>query len=245
MYDFANKVVVVTGGNSGIGQAIAEKFDHHGAKVVIFGRDKARLEAVTTKLNRGFSVQGDIRNLADIERLFHETERKFGKIDVLVANAGIAGRRKVQEVDEQFFDEIVQTNYKALYFTVQRSLPHVNDGASIILISSIAAHQGRTENSVYASTKAAVSMLAKSFSADLLDRGIRVNALSPGFTDTPIFDSLKLRDTNLMEQFLQHIPHKRFAESKEMADAALYLAQASYVVGIDLIVDGGVTFLRS
>jgi NAD(P)-dependent dehydrogenase (short-subunit alcohol dehydrogenase family) len=122
MSEFNGKVVVVTGGNSGIGQAIAEKFDREGAKIVIFGRDQQKLDHVCKGLNQAFAVQGDIQKLADIKKLFKLTQDKFGKIDVLIANAGIASLRLVDDVDETYFDEIVNTNYKGLYFTVQRSL---------------------------------------------------------------------------------------------------------------------------
>jgi NAD(P)-dependent dehydrogenase (short-subunit alcohol dehydrogenase family) len=244
--NFKDKVVVITGGNSGIGKAIAEKFDQQGAKIVIFGRQKGTLEKSLKEFKQAIAIQGDIRKLSDIERLFEETKKNFGKVDVLIANAGIAARRDVQEVDEAFFDEIVDINYKGLYFTVQRSIPYLNPGASVVLISSIAAHVGIASHSVYSSTKAAVSRLARNFSADLIGKGIRVNALSPGFTDTPIFDPLKKSNPQEIKKYTQTIPMKRFAEASEVADAAVFLSspQASYIVGVDLIIDGGVTAIR-
>ncbi len=246
MKDFYNKVVVITGGNSGIGEAIAHKFDQEGAKVVIFGRDQNKLDAVCQKLHQGIAVKGDIQKLSDIENLFKITEKTFGKVDVLVANAGIASRKVVDEVDEDYFDEMVNINYKGVYFTVQRSIPLLNPGASVILISSIACHVGILNHSVYSSTKAAVSMLARNFAADLIKRKIRVNAISPGFTDTPIFDSAKKENSHLIEECCTAIPLARFGDPSEIAEAAAFLSspQAAYIVGIDLVVDGGVTAIN-
>ena len=141
-----NKVVVITGGNSGIGKAIASKFDLEGAKTVIFGRDKSKLHETQEKLNNAITIQGDIRNMTDLSTLFKTTENELGKIDVLIANAGVGTRRHVNEVDEIFFDEIVDINFKGTYFTVQKSIPFLNDGAYVILISSIAAHIGWQEH---------------------------------------------------------------------------------------------------
>jgi NAD(P)-dependent dehydrogenase (short-subunit alcohol dehydrogenase family) len=236
-----DKVVVITGGNSGIGEAIAKKFDQEGAKVVIFGRDQKKLDQVNKHLKKGLTIQGDVRNLPDLERLFQMTQNSFGPIDVLVANAGIAERRKVDDVDEKFFDEMVGINYKGLYFTVQRSIPSLNKGASVILISSAAAHKGWHNHSVYSSTKAAVSMLARNFAADLVDRGIRVNAVSPGFTDTPLFDTWKETQPSIINDLEKKVPVKRFASPAEIAEAVYFLSspQAAYIVGVDLVVDGG------
>jgi len=243
MGDFKDKVVVITGGNSGIGEAIASRFDQEGAKIVIFGRDQQKLNQVSQELHQCIGIQGDVQKLSDIERLFKSTHDKFGKVDVLIANAGIASRRHVEEVDEHYFDEMVNINYKGVYFTVQRSIPYLNKGASVILISSVVQQIGFRSHSVYSSTKAAVSMLARNFAADLTDRGIRVNAISPGYTDTPIFDPLKSQKPDLLEKYSQDIPVKRFATSLEIAEAALFLSspKASYIVGIDLVVDGGVS----
>ncbi len=243
MNDFKDKVVVITGGNSGIGRAIAEKFDQEGAKIVIFGRDQHKLDRVCKTLRQAITVQGDVCNLSDIDQLFQQAYATFGKVDVLVANAGVASRRFVGDVDEAFFDEMVNINYKGVYFTVQRSLPYLEKGSSIILISSAAQQIGVRHHSVYSSTKAAVSMLARNFSADLVDRGIRVNAISPGYTDTPIFDTAKNKNPDIISQRTNEIPLKRFADPSEIAEAALFLSssKAAYIVGIDLVVDGGVS----
>ena len=240
MKNFKDKVVVVTGGNSGIGEAIADAFHQQGAKLAIFGRDKQKLDAVVKKLNeRIIAVQGDICKLSDIDKLYHQVNEAYGKIDVLVANAGIAGNQTVDQVDEQHFDSIMNTNLKGAYFTVQKAVSHLNNNACAILISSMACHGGWKGLSVYSAAKAAVSMLAQSFSADLIDRGIRVNAISPGFTDTPIFT-----DRTVLTTANKIIPVKRFATPQEIADAALFLAKSSYIVGQDLLVDGGTTMMR-
>lgn len=246
MSEFKDKVVVITGGNSGIGEAIAHKFDQEGAKVVIFGRDQNKLDRTCQELRQTLAVKGDVKNLFDLDELFKKTTQKFGKIDVLIANAGIASRKHVSEVDEEFFDDMVTTNYKGVYFTVQKSLSSLNPGASIILISSLACHVGAPNHSVYSSTKAAVSMMARNFSADLIDRGIRVNAISPGFIETPMFDPVKADNPNSLIEIAQKVPVKRFGDAEEIADAALFLSsnKAAYIVGVDLVVDGGVSALR-
>lgn len=247
MSEFKNKVVVVTGGNSGIGEAIAKKFNQLGARVVIFGRDQKKLDAVVKQeLPGAIAVQGDVKRIADLDKLFATTEHEFGKIDVLIANAGVSSRRIIDEVDEKFFDEIVDTNYKGVYFTVQRAVSRLNLGASVILISSAACHNGWHSHSVYSSAKAAVSMLARNFSADLIGRGIRVNAISPGMTETPIFDTWRQSNPNITEELAKEIPMKRFADPSEIASAAAYLSskEGSFIVGIDLVIDGGINSIR-
>lgn len=237
--NFQDKVVVITGGNSGIGEAIAKKFNAHKAKTVLFGRNRERLEKVAKELERVLIVEGDVTKTKDLDHLYQKTKEKFGAVDVLIANAGVGERRHIKEVNEEFFDYIVDINYKGLYFTVQRSTSYLNKGASIILISSAACHKGWKSHSVYSSTKAAVSQLARNFSADLVDEGIRVNALSPGFTETPIFDEAQKQNPNCKADYAKGVPLKRFASSEEIADAALFLSSAPYIVGIDLLVDGG------
>lgn len=243
MNEFFDKVVVITGGNSGIGEAIANKFNEHEAKIVIFDcADQKKLAAQCQKLKKAIFVQGDVRNISDIEKLYKETEKAFGaKIDVLIASAGIAGRRIVDEVDEEFFDHIVDTNFKGVYFTIQRAVPYLKNGSSVILISSVARLAGFQNDSVYSSTKAAISTLARNFAADLIKREIRVNAISPGYTDTPIFDKVKIHSPQIIKEFEESIPVGRFACPSEIANAALFLAstKSSYIVGSDLIIDGG------
>jgi NAD(P)-dependent dehydrogenase (short-subunit alcohol dehydrogenase family) len=237
MSSFKNKVVIVTGGNSGIGRAIAEEFDKEGAKLVIFGRNKEKLDQVQKKLRNSIAVAGDVCKISDLDNLFKVTSDKFGKVDVLIANAGIASRKPVDEVDEIYFDEMVNINFKGVYFTVQRAIPFLNNNASIVLISSMACHAGWPSHSVYSSTKAAVSMLAKNFSADLIQRGIRVNAISPGFTATEMYEK------NFVTEYKKRIPTGEFAKPEEIAKAAIYLSSpdAISIVGTDLVIDGGFT----
>ncbi|MFI4957474.1 MAG: SDR family NAD(P)-dependent oxidoreductase [Gammaproteobacteria bacterium] len=238
MSEFSNMVVVVTGGSSGIGKSIAEVFYKAGAHVVIFGRDLNKLEEMKRALPKILTVSGDVRKICDLDHLYAETQKVFGKIDVLVANAGVAALRKVDDVDEEFFDNIVDIIYKGAYFTVQRAVTHLKEGASVILISSMGCHVGMASHSVYCSAKAAVSMLARNFAADLIDRNIRVNAISPGFTDTPIFDS-----ADAVAELSKTIPIKRFANPNEIADVVYFLASSkgAYFVGADLVIDGGVS----
>ncbi len=240
MQSFKNKVVVITGGNSGIGKAIAKSFYEQEAKVVIFGRDKSKLQAVVKEFSSNITaVQGDVTSLSDLDKLYKTVNEIHGKIDVLVVNAGIAGGQIVDEVDEHHFDQIMNTNLKGAYFTVQRAVPFFNSKAAIVMISSMACHGGWKGLSVYSAAKAAVSVLAKSFSADLINRGIRVNAISPGFTDTPIFT-----DKSVIPVASDLVPIKRFASPEEIAQAAVFLAANEYVVGVDLLIDGGVSTIR-
>ena len=243
MAEFSNKTVVVTGGSSGIGLSIAQKFSHHGAKLAILGRDRQKLHAAAETLQDVLPFEGNVSKVADLDKFYKEIQQKFGKIDVLVANAGIAEPRSIHEVDESFFDEMVNINYKGVYFTVQRALPLLNKNASVILISSAAAHIGWPGHSVYSSTKAAVSYLAKSFSGDLISQGIRVNAISPGFVDTPMFDETKATSPEVMQKLNENIPAHRFATVEEIANAVFFLSssQAAYITGSDLIVDGGLS----
>jgi NAD(P)-dependent dehydrogenase (short-subunit alcohol dehydrogenase family) len=234
---FNNKVVVITGGNSGIGQSTAEEFNKEGAKIALFARNKSRLDRVKKTLTNAITVSGDVCTISDLDVLFKATNEKLGKIDILIANAGIASRRSVDDVDEAYFDEMININFKGVYFTVQRAIPFLNKNASIVLISSMASHGGWPSHSVYSSTKAAVSMLAKNFSADLIQRGIRVNAISPGFTVTDMYDK------NFITGYKNRIPSGEFAKPEEIAKAAIYLSSpdAISIVGIDLVIDGGFT----
>ena len=234
------KVAVVTGGNSGIGLAAAQEFKAQGAEVVIFGRtQKALDDAVQTIGNGTLAVQGDVTQLADLDRLYQQTVERFGKIDILMANAGIAKPAPIEQVDEAAFDETSNTNFKGAFFTVQRALSHLNDGASIILVTGYNNQKGIPGYSVNSATKAALRSLARTFSAELLHRGIRVNALSPGNIETPIFGKLGLPVEP--QKWAEQIPIKRIGTAEEMAKAALFLASSdsSYVLGAELVVDGG------
>ena len=245
----AGKVAVITGGNSGIGLAIAQEFTHQGANVVIFGRNAQTLDEASEHIGNGtLAVQGDVTQLADLERLYQQTIARFGKIDILVANAGVAKPAPLDLTDEALFDLTSDVNFKGAFFTVQKAVPHLNEGASIILTTSAGNVKGLPNFSVYVATKAAVRSLARSFSAELLPRGIRVNALSPGPIETPIFGRMGLPQEavdGIAEQISAMTPIKRFGQPNEMAKAALFLASpdSSYVVGSELVADGGMSQL--
>ena len=245
MEKLANKVAVITGGNSGIGLAIAKQFRAEGARIAIFGRDAKTLKLASEELGSGtVAIQGDVTRLADLDRLYRETTERLGKIDILVANAGIATFTPIDNTTETQFDQISDINFKGAFFTVQKAVAHLNPGASILLVTSAANTLGRQSLSIYAATKAAVRSLARSFSADLLPRGVRVNALSPGPILTPIFDRLGMPKEQLEEvakTFVEQNPMKRFGTAEEMAQAALFLASpaSSYVAGAELVADGG------
>jgi len=239
------KVAVVTGGNSGIGLATALRFRDEGARVAIFGRSQETLAAAAAELgDAGHAVRGDVTSLADLDRLFSETAQRFGKIDVLVVNAGIAKVFPLAEADEAAFDQVADINFKGAFFTVQRALPHLNDGASIILVSSTLNHLGLEGFSVYSATKAALRSLARTFANELKGRGIRVNLLSPGPIETPLYGRLGLPQEAVEEfgvDIIDRVPLGRFGSSEEMAAAALFLAStnSSYVNGSELAADGG------
>src|SRR3979411_1097814 len=182
------KVAVVTGGNSGIGLATAKRFQEEGAKVAILGRSRQTLdEAVKTIGNGVVAVQGDVANLADIDKMYGEVAQKLGKIDVLFVNAGVAKFAPFAETSESTYDEQFDINIKGAYFTIQKALPLLNDGASIILNTSAADRKGTVGASAYSATKAALRSLARTVAAELADRGIRVNTVAPGPIVTPIF----------------------------------------------------------
>jgi NAD(P)-dependent dehydrogenase (short-subunit alcohol dehydrogenase family) len=247
----AGKVAVITGGNSGIGLAMAREFRANGAKVVIFGRSRQTLDQAAASLGSdAIAIQGDVCRLADLEHLFEEGERKFGKVDVLVANAGIAKFGPVDSLSEELFDEVSDILFKGVFFTVQKALPHMRDGSSVILVSaSDADKQGRVGTSVYTAAKAAVRALARSMSVELLSRRIRVNVLSPGMTDTPIINREGgppgMTPEELAAAITNTIPMRRRGTSEEMAKAALFFASddSVYCLGSELMVDGGLTQL--
>ncbi|GJM06432.1 MAG: oxidoreductase [marine bacterium B5-7] len=237
-----NKVAVVTGGNSGIGRGIVERFIEEGAKLAILGRNKSTLDEMQASYpNDLLAVSGDISSTDDLKMLFQKTVDTFGKIDVLVANAGNVKRVSVADASEEDFDSMSNANYRGTFFTVNLAIPSLNKNASIILISSVAAHMSRINHSIYSSSKAAVSKLAQNFAFDLAEQGIRVNAISPGYIKTPLFDKKLLEQADFLEEKKQYIPLKKIGSPKDIANAALFLAseESSYITGTDLIVDGG------
>ncbi|HYL72652.1 MAG TPA: SDR family oxidoreductase [Bryobacteraceae bacterium] len=246
-----NKIAVITGGNSGIGLATALEFKANGAKVVIFGRSRQTLDRAAARLgDDALSFQGDVRNLGDLQDLFEQTAQRFGKIDVLVANAGIAKFAPVDVLSEDLFDELSGILFKGVFFTVQKALPHLRDGASIILVGSGDSDKlGRVGTSIYTAAKAAVRSLARSLSAELLSRRIRVNVLGPGMTETPIITREGglpgVTPDELAAVITKTIPLRRRGTPEEMAKAMLFLASddSSYCLGSELLADGGLTQL--
>jgi NAD(P)-dependent dehydrogenase (short-subunit alcohol dehydrogenase family) len=243
MNRYTGKVALITGGNSGIGLATAKRLKEEGATVVISGRDAKTLNAAAAEF--GFTaIRADVARLPEIEKMYREAVEKVGKIDVLFANAGIYKASSLAETTEAFFDETVDINFKGLFFTVQKALPYLNDGAAIILNSSTVTSKGWPGIAVYSATKAAVRSLARSFSAELLPRGIRVNTVSPGATFTPIFGRLGLSAAELdatAAGLLKMVPIGRFASAEDIAAGVAYLgsSDAAYVIGGELTIDGG------
>jgi NAD(P)-dependent dehydrogenase (short-subunit alcohol dehydrogenase family) len=249
MKTFEGKVAVITGGNSGIGLATAKKFAAEGAKVAISGRDRKTLEQAAKEIGpETLAVQGDVTDLSSLDRLFSRVRDRFESVDALFVNAGVARFAPVAEVTVQQYNELLDTNLKGSYFTVQKALPLLNAGASIILTTTAADTLGLPGSSVYAASKAAVRSLARTLSAELIERKVRVNAIAPGPIETPIFGRLGLGPQavdELAKVILGRVPAKRLGRPDEIADAVLFLASpaANYIVGVELNVDGGMSQL--
>jgi len=240
------KVALITGGNSGIGLATAKRFVREGAYVFITGRRQKELDTAIKEIGENVTaVQGDVSNLADLDRLFAQIKKEKGKLDIVFANAGLAKYAPLGKITEDFYDSIFNINVKGLLFTVQKALPLLRDGGSIILNASIVASKGLSSNSVYSATKAAVRSFARTWTTDLKDRGIRVNAVSPGATDTPgLKELLASSDTGQERQKMisETVPLGRLGTPDEIAKAVVFLASddASYITGAELFVDGGI-----
>ena len=218
---FEGKIAVITGGNSGIGLATARAFVAEGAKVVILGRSEATLKGAQDELGSGvLAIRADVSRVADISRAMEQIRASFGRIDVLFVNAGIAKFAPLENVTEEMFDETMNTNLKGAYFTVQKAIPLLSNGAAVVLNASISAHAGMPNTSVYAASKAGVLNLAKTLSADLLARGVRVNVISPGPVETPIFDRMILGRFVLANAVLSPLllVRRRSAESRGLPE---------------------------
>ncbi len=239
------KVAVVTGGNSGIGLATAKRLQEEGARVAIAGRNKKTLdEAVHTIGNGVLAVQADVAKLSDVDKLYGQVSQKLGKIDVLFVNAGVAKFAPLAETSESTYDEQFDVNIKGAYFTIQKALPLLNEGASIIVNTSVVDQKGTAGASAYAATKAALRSLARTAAAELVERGIRVNAVAPGPIETPIFGRTGLPQEALddfAKDVVARVPMKRFGQPEEVAGAVAFLASqdASYITGVEINVDGG------
>lgn len=250
MKKLENKVAVVTGGNSGIGLATAILFAEQGAKVAITGRNQTTLKSATETIGEGaISIVSDVSDLNSIKTAYKEISAKLGKIDVLVVNAGVDSAAPLADFTEELFDHVSDINFKGAFFSVQLALPYLNDGASVIFTSSAINEKSFSTYSAYAATKAAVRSLARSFSNELLTRNIRVNVLSPGAIDTPIYGrsgGSKEEVAGVKDYMATNmIPLKRLGTSEEVAEGFLYLASdaSKYMVGSELVMDGGVKTL--
>jgi NAD(P)-dependent dehydrogenase (short-subunit alcohol dehydrogenase family) len=245
---FQDKVALVTGGNSGIGLGVAKAYAQEGAQVAITGRNEKTLEAAAKEIGDGtLAIPSDAGKVADIEAAMKKIKERFGCIDAMFVNAGVAKLLPFEEVTEEVFDETVTINMKGVFFTVQKAIPLMSKGSAIVLNASINAHLGMAGTSVYGASKAAVINMAKTLSRDLLEKGIRVNAISPG----PITSALlgremsqkKLQETK--DWIQSQIPIKRFGTPEEIAAAVLYLTarESAFVLGAELIIDGGMATL--
>lgn len=235
------KTALITGGNSGIGLATAKQFVNEGAYVFITGRRDPELAAAVKEIGRNVTgVQGDVSNLGDLDRLFAQIEQEKGKLDIVFANAGASRLAPLGKITEEHYDSVFNSNVKGLLFTVQKALPLLPDGASIILNASIVASKGLPEWSVYSATKAAVRSFARTWTTDLKDRRIRVNAVSPGFTDTPAWHSTEAGEQRL-KMLSDSVPLGRLGTPDDIAKAVVFLASddSSYITGAELFVDGG------
>jgi NAD(P)-dependent dehydrogenase (short-subunit alcohol dehydrogenase family) len=235
------KIALVTGGNSGIGLATAKQFVNEGAYVFITGRREPELAVAAKEIGRNVTgVQGDVSNLGDLDRLFAQIKRDKGKLDIVFANAGAAKLAPLGKITEEHYDSLFNSNVKGVLFTVQKALPLMPDGASVILNASVVASKGFPDWSVYSATKGAVRSFARTWTTDLKDRRIRVNAVSPGYTDTPPWHSIEGSE-QVMKNISTTVPLGRFGTPDEIAKAVVFLASddSSYITGAELFVDGG------
>ncbi|MBJ2154564.1 SDR family NAD(P)-dependent oxidoreductase [Variovorax sp. IB41] len=245
MSNLEGKVAVITGGSSGIGLATAKRFVREGAYVFITGRRQAELDAAKNEIGRNVTaVQGDVANLADLDRLYAAVKAEKGVLDIVVANAGFIEHAGIGELTEAHFDKTIDIDLKGVVFTVQKALPLMARGGSIVVLSSVINSKGIAAHGAYAAAKAGVRALVRVWTQELKGKGIRVNALSPGATETPIirgqFDSDEASEA-AKKAFSAVTPLGRLGRAEEIASAAFFLAsdESSYVAGIDLPVDGG------
>lgn len=239
MKNLKNKVAVITGGNSGIGYAAAKKLTISKATVIITGRRKEAVEKAAAEL-QVTGLVADQGKLSDIENLANQVKIQFGKVDILLINAGITQFSTIEQMEENQFDEMMNINFKGAYFTLSRFIPLLNDGASVIMLSSTSATISPQSASVYAASKAAINAVIKIAALELASRKIRVNAVSPGPIATEIMNKIGLNDT-LENQLIQSIPAGRMGKAEEVANMIHFLAddKASFLTGANFLVDGG------
>ena len=246
---FTNKIVVITGGTSGIGLAAARQFIAEGATVVVIGRSPQSVGDAQKEIGAsGVAIAADVTKSAELDAVFQTVREKYGRIDVLYVNAGIAKLGSVAETTEEVFDDILDANFRAAYFTVQKVLPLLSDGGAIVFTTSWFDQTGVAGTSAVSASKAALRNFTRTLASELIGRKIRVNAVSPGVIDTPLFGKLGLPEANaqeLAQALLQQIPAKRFGKPEEVAMAVAFLASddSSYITGVELAVDGGRTQL--
>lgn len=246
MKKFEGKVAVITGGNSGIGLATAQRFVQEGAHVYVTGRRQTELDEAVKEIGKNITgVQGDISNLADLDRLYSTVKQQKGQIDVLFANAGIGESMSLEKISEAHFDKTFNVNVKGVLFTVQKALPLFKDGGSIILNGSIASSKAMEGNTVYSATKAAVRSFARTWTLELRSRKIRINVVSPGPIDTPGLNNfirgMGMGEEQIKKAIISSVPMGRMGAPDEVASAVLFLASddSSFVTGVELFVDGG------
>jgi NAD(P)-dependent dehydrogenase (short-subunit alcohol dehydrogenase family) len=239
------KIAVITGGNSGIGLATAAEFVAEGAYVFITGRRHKELDAAVALIGRNVTaVQGDVSKLADLDRLYAQVAKEKGRVDIVFANAGIGILTPIGQITEQDYDEVFNVNLRGLLFTVQKALPLMPDGGIVLLCGSNASQAGVPGFTAYSGTKAAIRSFARTWTMELKDRKIRVNVISPGPIDTPIWNSTNLPKEvveEMMEQFVARVPANEMGRSEDVAKAASFLASndGGFIRGIELFVDGG------
>lgn len=243
------KVAVITGGSSGIGLATAKRFVAEGAYVFITGRRQGELDSAKAAIGANVStVAGDVANLADLDRLYRTVAAEKDRVDIVVASAGFVEHAPIDSATPEHFDKTFNINARGTFFTVQKALPLMKNGGSIVLVASGLHLKGLPQHGTYSATKAAIRSFARTWAAELKDRGIRVNTLSPGAIDTPIIDGqfkTKAEADGARSLFAQMTPLGRIGRADEMAAAALFLASedSSFSTGIDLVADGGLTQL--
>lgn len=243
MTRFQGKIVVVTGGSDGIGLTTAKAFVAEGATVYVTGRRQERLDEAVKEIGPGaIGVQGDVANLADLDRLYDRIGKEHGRVDVVFANAGISETVPFGDVDEAHFDRVFGANVKGLLFSVQKALPLMRSGGAIVLNSSGTGSKGFAGLSVYSATKAAIRSFARTWTSDLKSRGIRVNVVSPGMIDTPAMRTFIAATPGIEDVLKGMTPLGRIGDAEEVAKSVLFLAsgESSFVAGVELYVDGGV-----